>query len=191
MRQVVRNVLVATAGIGCAVSCAPSARVGLHSLGWADASRTVQVGAERSVAVAFTPGRNGQIAGVNVVASRAGAGPVGILAYVVTPQDPATGTPARPVAAPAGAEPQCFGSVTDTALSASAQSLTIYGSGCPVQAGHTYWIQLATVLAPADIYAREKGQAGRVLSRSTPTAAWKKADVTGGLEVSPVTRAAP
>ncbi len=105
-----RTLLVTTAGIGCAVSCAASSsRVGLHSLGWADTNRPVQISAQRSVAVAFTPARDGQIDAVNLVASRYRGQPVGLLAYVVTPDDPSTGAPAKPVAAPAGTEPGCSG----------------------------------------------------------------------------------
>jgi hypothetical protein len=191
MRNVIRTLLVATAGIGCATACASVAGVGLPFLGVADTSRSFQVTSDRSVAVAFVAKRDGQIAGVSLVASRAGAGPVGLLAYVVTQTDPHTGAPARPAAAPAGTEPGCFGSVTDSALSASAQALTIYGTACPIKAGHTYWIQLATAFSPADIYARANSHAHRVLVRSTPASAWQQANVTGGLEVSPVTRAAP
>ena len=186
-----RTLLVTTAGIGCAVSCAASSsRVGLHSLGWADTNRPVQISAQRSVAVAFTPARDGQIDAVNLVASRYRGQPVGLLAYVVTPDDPSTGAPANPVAAPAGTEPGCWGSVTDAALSATPRALTIEGNACPVQAGHTYWIQLATVLGAADLYPRQATAtqaAGTMLSRPAPGASWERAVVTGGLEVSPVT----
>jgi hypothetical protein len=181
------TLLVAAAGIGCAASCAPSPRVGLHSLGWADTGRPVQITATRSVAVAFTPARDGQIDAVNLVASRYRGQPIGLLAYLVTPDDPSSGGPAKPVAAPAGSEPGCWGSVTDASLSVDPQSLTINGNACPVQAGHTYWIQLATVLGAADLYPRQGIEVGSMLSRSAPGASWKRALVTGGLEVSPVT----
>ncbi len=191
MRNVKRTLLVATAGIGCAasaVACAPAARVGSPTLGWADTNRPVQISATRSVAVAFTPAHDGQIDAVNLVASRSGAAPVGLLAYLVTPNDPATGAPAAPVAA-AGSEPECWGSVGDSALSASPRSLTILGSACPVQAGQRYWIQFSTVLAPANLFARQGNSAGLVLIQSSPGGAWKRVNVTGGLEVAPVTHA--
>ncbi len=190
MRKVIRTMLAATAGIGCvasAAACTQTPRVGLHTLGWADTGRPVQISAARSVAVAFTPGHDGSISAVNIVASRAGAAPVGLLAYVVTPDDPATGTPAKPIAAPAGAEPECWGSVGDSALSSAPRALTVYGTACPVQAGHRYWIQLSTVLAAADLYARQGKSAGQVLIQPTPGASWQQTNVTGGLEVSPVT----
>jgi hypothetical protein len=189
----IRTLLVAIVGIGCAVSaasCAPSPRVGLHNLGWADTSRPVQISATRSVAVAFTPSRDGQIDAVNLVVSRYQGQAVGLLAYLVTPEDPSTGGPAKPVAAAAGTEPACWGSVTDAALSAMPtmpQQLTIEGNGCPVQAGHTYWIQLATVLGAADLYPRQGTVVGTMLSRPAPGASWERAVVTGGLEISPVT----
>lgn len=182
-----RTSLVIAAGIGCAVSCAPSPRVGLHNLGWADTSRPVQISAERSVAVAFTPSRDGQIDAVNLVAGRFKGQAVGLLAYVVTPDDPSTGGPAAPVAAPAGTEPGCWGSVTDAALSGTPQQVTIEGNACPVQAGHTYWIQLATVLGAVDLYPRQGTVVGTMLSRPAPGASWERVAVTGGLEVSPVT----
>jgi len=186
--KAIGTLLVATAGIGCAASCAnPSPRVGLHSLGWADTSRPVQISAQHSVAVAFTPARDGQIDAVNVVASRYRGQSVGLLAYLVTPDDPSIGGPSKPVAAPAGTEPACWGSVTDAALSATPRPLTVYGNACPVQAGHTYWIQLATVLGAADLYPRQGTVVGTMLSRPAPGASWERADVAGGLEVSPVT----
>ncbi len=193
MRTVIRTFLVAAAGAGCVAgvaACTQTPRVGLPTLGWADTGRPVQISAARSVAVAFTPGYDGSISAVDVVASRAGAKPVGLLAYVVTPADPATGAPAAPVAAPAGSEPECWGSVADSALSAAPRSLTIYGTACPVQAGHRYWIQLSTVLAAADLYPRQDSSAGLVLIQSSPGGPWKQTNVTGGLEVSPVTHAA-
>jgi hypothetical protein len=156
-------------------------------LGWADTNRPIQVSAQRSVAVAFTPARDGQLDAVNLVASRYRGEAVGLLAYVVTPADPSTGGPSKPVAAPAGTEPGCWGSATDSALSATAQPLTIQGNACPVQAGHTYWIQLATVLGAADLYPRQGTVVGTMLSRSAPGASWQRTGVTGGLEVSPVT----
>ena len=191
--KAIRTLLAVTAGIGCAASasCAqPSSRVGLRSLGWADTSRPIQITAARSVAVAFTPARDGQIDGVNLVASRYHGEAVGLLAYVVTPDDPSTGGPSEPRAAPAGTEPGCWGSVTDAAVPVTPQPLTIEGNACPVQAGHTYWIQLTTVLGAADLYPRQASAAGTVgtmLSRSAPGASWERAVVTGGLEVSPVT----
>ena len=190
MKAVTRTLLVTTAGIGCvagAAACSPSARVGLHTLGYADTGRQVPISASRSVAVAFTPGHDGQLSAIDVVASRAGAGSVGLLAYLVTANDPATGSPANPAAAPAGSEPECWGSVGDSALSAEPQPLTIYGSACPVQAGHKYWIQLSTVLSGADLYARQGNSVGHVLVQPARGAAWTQANVTGGLEVSPVT----
>ncbi|HEX4017802.1 MAG TPA: hypothetical protein VHX15_13800 [Frankiaceae bacterium] len=184
----IRTVVVAAAAIGSAAACAtPSSRVGLHSLGWADTNRPVQVSAQRSVAVSFTPARDGQIDAVNLVASRDHGQAVGLLAYVVTPDDPTTRGPAKPVAAPAGTEPGCWGSATDAALSATAQQLTIKGNACPVRAGHTYWIQLATVLGAANLYPRQGTVVGTMLSRPAPGASWERVYVTGGLEVSPVT----
>ena len=185
--KAIRTLLVATAGIGCVASCASPSRVGLHSLGWADTNRPVQISAQRSVAVAFTPARDGQLDAVNVVASRYHGQAVGLLAYLVTPDDPSGGGPSKPVAAPAGTEAGCWGSVTDTALSAAPQQLTIEGNACPVRAGHTYWIQLATVLGAADLYPRQGTVVGTMLSRPAPGASWERAFVTGGLEVSPVT----
>lgn len=190
MRNAIRALLVVTAGIGCAASCAnASPRVGLHALGWADTTRPIQITADRSVAVAFTPARDGQIDAVNLIASRHGAAPVGILAYLVTPDDPGNGGPAKPAAAPPGIEPGCWGSVTDSALSASPHALSIYGTACPVRAGHTYWIQFATAIGAADLYPRQGISASTVVTRSTPSAPWEKVYVTGGLEVSPVTHA--
>src|SRR5947209_8277013 len=97
IRSSIRTLAVSTAAIGCAVGaagCTSSPQVGLHSLGWADTGKPpTQISATRSIAVAFTPGHNGQIDGVSVVVSRA-HGPVGLLAYVVTENDPATGAPA-------------------------------------------------------------------------------------------------
>jgi hypothetical protein len=194
MRTAIRTLLVATAGIGCAAgaaACTPTPRVGLHNLGWADTSKPpTQISATRSVAVAFTPAHDGQISGISVVASRA-KGPVGLLAYVVTPNDPATGAPAKPVAAPDGSEPECWGSLTDSALSLSPSSLTIFGTACPIQAGHRYWIQLSTVLDAANLYARHSNSVSRVLIQQAPGGSWKQTNVTGGLEVSPVTHASP
>jgi hypothetical protein len=192
MRTVIRTLVVSTAAVGCAVSaaaCTSSPRVGLHSLGWADTGKPpTQISATRSVAVAFTPGHNGQIDGVSVVASRAN-GPIGLLAYVVTENDPATGAPAKPVAAADGSEPGCWGSLTDSAFSASPASVTIFGRACPIRAGHRYWIQLSTVLDAANLYARRGDSAGRVLIQSVPGGSWTQTNVTGGLEVSPVTHA--
>jgi hypothetical protein len=191
MRTAIRTLLVATAGIGCAASaaCTPTPRVGLHTLGWADTGRPpTQISATRSVAVAFSPAHDGQISAINVVASRV-SGPVGLLAYVVTPNDPATNTPAKPVAAPAGTEPECFGSLTDSALSLSPSALTILGTACPIQAGHRYWIQLSTVLDAANLYVRHGNSVGRVLIQQAPGGSWEQTNVTGGLEVSPVTHA--
>jgi hypothetical protein len=188
MRNAIRTMLVATAGIGCAASCASaSPRVGLHSLGWADTNRPIQISAARSVAVAFTPARDGRLDAVNLVASRYRGEAVGLLAYVVTPEDPSSGGPSKPVAVPVGTEPGCWGSVTDAALSGAPQPVTIDGNACPVQAGHTYWIQLATVLGTADLYPRQGTVVGTMLSRPAPGASWERANVTGGLEVSPVT----
>jgi hypothetical protein len=196
MRTVIRSKIhtlaVATAAVGCAagaVACTPSPRVGLHNLGWADTGKApTQISATRSVAVAFTPAHDGQISAVSVVASRV-SGPVGLLAYVVTENDPATGAPATPVAAPAGTEPQCWGSLTDSALSSSPSAVTILGTACPIRAGHRYWIQLSTVADAANLYARHGNFAGRVLIQQAPGGSWTQTNVTGGLEVSPVTHA--
>ncbi len=192
MRTMNRKVAVFTAAVGCTVSaaaCTSSPRVGLHNLGWADTSKPpTPISATQSVAVAFTPAHNGSIDGVSVVASRA-HGPVGLLAYVVTENDPATGAPAKPVAAADGSEPECWGSVTDSALSASPAAVTILGTACPIRAGHRYWIQLSTVLDAANLYARQGDSAGPVLIQSAPGGSWKQTNVTGGLEVSPVTHA--
>jgi hypothetical protein len=193
MRTLIRTLLVASAGIGCvasATACTSTPRVGLHTLGWADTGRPFHISAARSVAVAFTPARDGSISGVNVVASRGAGGPVGLLAYVVTPDDPASETPAKPVAAAAGSEPECWGSLADSAFSSTPRALTVYGTACPVQAGHRYWIQLSTVLGPANLYARQGNSAGHVLVQSAPGGAWAPTNVTGGLEISPVTHAA-
>jgi hypothetical protein len=196
MRTVIRTKIprwaLSTAAVGCALSaaaCTSSPRVGLHSLGWADTGKPpTQISATRSVAVAFSPAHDGQISAVNVVASRVN-GPVGLLAYVVTENDPATGAPAKPVAAADGSEPGCWGSLTDSALSPSPSAVTILGTACPIRAGHHYWIQLSTVADAANLYARRGNFAGRVLIQKAPGGSWTATNVTGGLEVSPVTRA--
>ena len=49
--------------------------------------------------MAFTPAHNGQIDARQRRGEPRAAEPVGLLAYVVTQNDPATGAPAKPVAA--------------------------------------------------------------------------------------------
>jgi hypothetical protein len=188
MRTAIRTLLVATAGVGCAAACTiPSPRVGLRPLGSADTKRPIQITANRSVAVAFTATRAGQLDAVNLVVSRHGGGAVGLLAYLVTPNDPGRGTPSAPVAAAEGTEPGCWGSVTDSVVAAYPRVVTIRGYACPVQAGHTYWIQFATVLGGVDLYPSQGASIVTLASRSAQGLAWERVAVTGGLEATPVT----
>jgi hypothetical protein len=142
----------------------------------------------QSVAVSFTAARDGDLNAVNLVASRVGNAPVGLLAYLVTANDPNGGDhPAAPPA-PSGSEPGCWGYISDTAVPALPRAVHIDGYPCQVKAGRTYWIQFGTATGATSLYPRLGGSASAVASRAGAGANWHSSQVPGGLDVAAVVR---
>ena len=178
-----------TAGACCVASCvATSPTPGVGTLGPADTSRPLPVSAERSVAVAFTASRDGQLDTVTLVASRSGQQSVFALAYLITPNDPANGGQPAVPAASGGGEPGCWGSLPGSALSSSPRVLTIFGYACGIRAHHTYWVQLGTVTGSANLYPSRDRRAATIATRPHDGAAWERSASAGQLEVAAIIR---
>jgi hypothetical protein len=148
----------------------------------------LRVSPDQSVAVAFTPLRDGDLNAVDLVGSRVGDAPVGLLAYLVTPNDPSGGDhPATPPAT-SGSEPGCWGYISDTAVPTLPRAVRIDGYPCEVKAGRRYWIQFGTAAGAASLYPRLGGSASVVASRAGAGTPWHNAQVPGGLDVVAVVR---
>ncbi len=184
MRNATRTAtgLLVAAGTCCVASCvATSPAAGVGTLGPADTSRPVPVSATRSVAVAFTATRSGQLDKIDLVASRAGKQSLGILAYLITPSD-TSGHPAPPAASEG--EPGCWGAVSDGALSTKARAITIDGYACDITAGKTYWIQLSTAQGAAHLYPSRDKRIATIATQPRAGSPWQHTTVAGTLEVN-------
>ncbi len=188
MRLATRAAVLAT-GACCLASCvAGNSTAGVGNLGPADTTSPIPVSGTRSVAVAFTTAKDGQLSTVKVVASRSGLRPIGLLAYLVTPNDPRDGGRPSAPAATGGGEPGCWGSVSDSALTTAPKAVTINGYACRIKAGQTYWIQFGTAMGGANLYTSRDKRTANLATQPYAGAGWARSYTAGAVEVVPVVR---